>query len=384
MLLVEDEEIVRGCWTRALQKRGYQVSQAEDAQQAIAKVAHQGFDAIVSDIHLPGGLDGLSLIAQVRLRDLDVPIILVTGDASLSSAIKAVEYGALRYLPKPIALSKLYQVVAEAVRTGRMARKKRHALMLVNQGALSPFAPPHDALVDDHATLDRAMERMWMEFQPIISYKHRAVYGFEALVRTAENPVEKPERLIELAERCDRLHDLGRAIRRSVADTLDRAPTDAAIFVNLHPRDLLDEMLYRPENPLFAHAHRTVLEITERVALENIPDIKRRVDLLRKLGYRVAIDDLGAGYSVLAMFADLEPDVVKLDMSLVRDVDSSPTKQKVVGALVALTKELGIEVISEGVETASERDMLVGLTCDLLQGYLFARPCPTFSAVRWS
>ena len=382
VLLVEDEALCRESWRRALEKKGYRVSQAEDAERAIEQVTLQSFDAIVSDIHLPG-IDGLSLMAQVRLRDLDVPIILVTADASLSSAIKAVEYGALRYLPKPIALAKLNQIVGEAVLTGRLARKKRHALYLVSQGAPGPAGLPGEELANHNAKLDWAMGRIWMDYQPIVSFKHRAIYGFEALVRNDATPFERPEQLLDLAERCDRLYDLGRAIRQRIAATLDQAPADTAIFVNLHPQDLLDESLYRPENPLSTHAHRIVLEITERAALSNIGDIKSRVELLRKLGYRIAIDDLGSGYSDLTLFASLEPDVVKLDMALVRDVDSSLTKQKLIGALISLARELGVEVVSEGVETALERDMLVDLTCDLLQGYFFARPGPSFKSVIW-
>jgi len=100
------------------------------------------------------------------------------------------------------------------------------------------------------------------------------------------------------------------------------------------------------------------------------------------MGFRIAIDDLGAGYAGLTSFATLEPEFVKLDMSLVRDVHKSPMKEKLVGSITSLCKELGMMVVAEGVETPLERDMLVALGCDLLQGYLLAmpgRPFPTFA-----
>ena len=104
---------------------------------------------------------------------------------------------------------------------------------------------------------------------------------------------------------------------------------------------------------------------------------------LRALGYRIAVDDLGAGYAGLTSFAHLEPEVVKVDMSLIRGLDRSPMKQKLLGSIVALCRDLGIEMIAEGIETAEERDALVRLGGDLCQGYLFARPEKPWAPITW-
>jgi EAL domain-containing protein (putative c-di-GMP-specific phosphodiesterase class I) len=101
------------------------------------------------------------------------------------------------------------------------------------------------------------------------------------------------------------------------------------------------------------------------------------------MGFRIAVDDLGAGYAGLTSFAMLEPELVKLDMTLVRDIDRSPTKQKLVRSVAGLCKELGMMVVGEGVETAAERDVLISCGCDLLQGYLFAKPDRPFPGHRW-
>src|SRR5207245_7558839 len=140
----------------------------------------------------------------------------------------------------------------------------------------------------------------------------------------------------------------------------------------LHPRELLDEALFDPTEPLSQLARRVVLEITERASLDDIRDVRDRVKQLRSLGFRIAIDDLGAGYAGLTSFAHLEPEVVKVDMSLIRGIDQSPLKQKLLGSIVALCRDLGIEIIAEGIETAAERDALIRLGGDLCQGYLFA------------
>src|SRR5262249_40272272 len=141
---------------------------------------------------------------------------------------------------------------------------------------------------------------------------------------------------------------------------------EALVFVNLHPSDLLDDDLYAEDAALSAHAKRVILEITERAPLDQISELKGRLAKLQALGYRIALDDLGAGYSGLASFTQLEPHVVKLDMALTRDIDTSPTKQKLVRSMLDLCFDLGIDTIAEGVETAAERDTLVTLGCKQL------------------
>ena len=102
---------------------------------------------------------------------------------------------------------------------------------------------------------------------------------------------------------------------------------------------------------------------------------------LRNRGFRIAIDDLGAGYAGLSSFALLEPEFVKLDMTLIRDIDTSSVKQKLVKSIASMCKDMGLFVIAEGVETPGERDSVIDLGCELLQGYLFARPGPAFPEV---
>jgi EAL domain-containing protein (putative c-di-GMP-specific phosphodiesterase class I) len=155
------------------------------------------------------------------------------------------------------------------------------------------------------------------------------------------------------------------------------------VFVNLHARDLLDEALRSRESPLAALANRVVFEVTERASLDQVHDVRGKISELRQLGYRIAIDDLGAGYAGLNSFASLEPEFVKLDMTLVRDIDKSHTKEKLVRSMTSVCKELGIQVVAEGVETRQERDLLVALGADFLQGYLLAKPGKPFPTFTW-
>jgi EAL domain-containing protein (putative c-di-GMP-specific phosphodiesterase class I) len=171
------------------------------------------------------------------------------------------------------------------------------------------------------------------------------------------------------------LHELSRILRARVAAVVEQFSTDALFFVNIHPEDLNDFDLCSADAPLSRVAQRVVLEITERSTLSGIEGLKAKLAKLRALGFRIALDDLGAGYSGLSSFTLLEPDVVKIDMSLVRDVDSSSRKRSIVRSMLELAaRDLNTLVICEGVETVAERDVLLELGADLLQGYLFARP----------
>ena len=168
-----------------------------------------------------------------------------------------------------------------------------------------------------------------------------------------------------------------------MAAAVHEVPDRVLMFVNLHPRDLDDDELLSSSGVLAPFASQIVLEITERSALDQIRGLSKRIERLRALGFRIAVDDLGAGYAGLSSFAALEPDVVKADMSLVRGIESSPVKQKLLGAIVALTNDLQIRLIAEGIETPAERDCVTALGADALQGYLFARPGRGFPTVKY-
>ncbi len=227
------------------------------------------------------------------------------------------------------------------------------------------------------------METLWIAYQPIVSWSRQAAVAHEALVRNEEPTLRSPPDLFEAAERLGRLQELGRLVRDRVARTLDETPTSGLLFVNLHALELDDDSLVSADAPLSRYASRVVLEVTERAPLERIRDVTGRVAQLRGLGYRIAVDDLGAGYAGLTSFAHLEPEVVKVDMSLIRGLDRSPMKQKLLASIVTLCRDLGIEMIAEGIETEEERDALVRLGGDLCQGYLFARPEKPWAPITW-
>lgn len=367
LLLVDDDEQLLEGWARYFRQRELVVRTATTVGEALGILGRQTFDAIVSDIGLPDA-DGIELLRRVREIDADVPVVLATGQPDVRTAILAVDYGAYRYLTKPVPIAVVAAEVERAAQLCRLARAKRAALALAGGGE------PAGDRAGLEAGFGRALDKLWMAFQPIVRAADRSLFAYEALVRSDEPTLPHPGALLDASERLDRMKELARAIRSAAATAWKLAPQNALLFVNLRSQDLFDEALFGIDDPLRPFAANVVLEVTERESLNSVADARPRIARLREAGFRVAIDDLGAGYAGLTSFALLEPEFVKIDMSLVRSVETDATKRKLVGSMVGLCHEMGMPVVAEGVETEAEREALVDLGCDLLQGYLFGRP----------
>lgn len=376
ILVVDDEPTLLRGISRLLSDKGYNVVCERDGEAALSTFRGKEFDVIVTDIAMPN-MDGIQLLRQLREHDADVPVVLITGEPAVSTAVKALEYGAFHYLTKPIPLGNLEEVVDKAACLRRMARMKRQAAELLERTLPSHSRAPLEN------SFYKALDSLWMAYQPILRARDGHVYGYEALLRSKEATLPHPGAVLDAAERLNMLDVLGRTIRERSAGPMQNAPEGTVLFVNLHTTDLLDPTLMSPDTPLSKIARNVVLEITERASLDQVKDVRARVAALREMGFRIAVDDLGAGYAGLTSFALLEPEIVKLDMTLVRDVHLSSTKQKLVRSMTQLAHEMGMMVVGEGIETPEERDALVNLGCDLLQGYLFAKPNTAFPAVKW-
>ena len=369
ILLVDDDSKVLTVLRRALSGPHAQVTVAASGAEALEQLAAHSFDAVVSDIQMPG-MSGLKLLHAVREHDLDLPVVLMTGNPDLRGAATAVEYGAFQYLIKPVELERLRAVVHRAVNVGRVARLKRECAAEFGSGSF---------YVGDRAgteaKLDRALRSLWMAYQPIVRASDSTVFAHEALLRSEEPVLPHPRAVLRAAEKVGRVQDVGRAVRDLVASDAAQTPDSSTLlFVNLHPEDLMDPAVYLPTALLTRVASRVVLELTDRASLERVSDVPERLARLRALGFRIGLDDLGAGQSDPLTFARLEPEFVKLDITVVRGVDLDPSKRKMVQSMVRVCHNMGMLVVAEGVENASERDTLIDSGCDYLQGYFFGRP----------
>jgi EAL domain-containing protein (putative c-di-GMP-specific phosphodiesterase class I) len=231
------------------------------------------------------------------------------------------------------------------------------------------------------AQMKRALDTMRMAFQPIVDTRRRRVFAYEALMRNDEASFSLPSDVLNAARKLDCFQDVGRRVRALSAEAFTIAPADALLFVNLHTSDLLDPALYEAGAPLTKIAGRVVLEITEGASLDSVKDIQARLGELRHHGFRIAIDDLGAGYAGLSACVVLEPEFAKLDMFLVRNIHESDTRQRLIETIMSMRTRMRMEIIAEGVEAAAECRQLQAFECRLMQGYLFAKPGPPFPVI---
>jgi EAL domain-containing protein (putative c-di-GMP-specific phosphodiesterase class I) len=361
VLVVDDDPSFAFTCARFLETAGHLVTIARDGRSAIQLGREQRFDAVVTDINLPDG-NGLQVLQNLRLADASLPFVLVTGDPQLDTARAAVECGAISYLLKPVSAMQLESVVERAFQ----ARQTAELLAAVKSRG--------DELRVCKESLARAIAGLWIAFQPIVSWSKRGIAGYEALVRTTEPAFPGPTELIKSAIQLHQLVPLGQRIRQLIAGLMfghDAIPT---VFVNLHALELLDEDLYDPSSPLAAVADHVYFEISEQAALDDVDDFVNRTKRLRDLGFRIAVSDIAGAGSGLGSLALLEPDAVKMEVSLLRGIANPAVSRRLTRAALTLCHDLGVPLVAEGIETEAERDAFAAEGGDLMQGFLFGNP----------
>src|SRR5450432_2934015 len=210
-----------------------------------------------------------------------------------------------------------------------------------------------------------------MVFQPIVEVATGALFAHEALVRCKLPQFASPPILFAAAETERACGYLGSVIRQQ---TFERCQ-DVALFVNVHPEELSQRWLVRPDDPINFHEREVYLEITESAAFTHY-DLCMSVlkELCSRAGVHLVVDDYGAGHSNLARILDLNPKIVKLDGALIRGIAKDRRRQMMVKHMVALCVDLGAKVVAECVETVEELKTVADLGVHYAQGYVLARP----------
>ncbi len=222
-------------------------------------------------------------------------------------------------------------------------------------------------------------------FQPIVDLRTRAVMGHEALGRgTHEKLNASPVYLFGVAAQCNRATDLSRLMRQVAVQQANDLPPGARLFLNLHPAEFRDDNLLRTLDSIpeaVAGKRQVVLEFHEE-AVADVKAIRRLRERLVDLGIGLAYDDFGSGQARLSELAEVPPDYIKLDKTLIHELHLAQSRQALVLALIRLSADLGISVIAEGIETAEEAEVCIRLGCQFGQGYFFGRPQPVVSPAR--
>ena len=215
---------------------------------------------------------------------------------------------------------------------------------------------------------------------PIYRLSDLSIIGYEALSRGPEaSEFERPDKLFKVAYDADLVLQLERLCRSRAFEAAASLPEGRLLFVNIEPEavadpELRDIMLGTLGESEEAEPSRVVFEITERTAVEDFAAFRATLEYLRTLGFRIAIDDGGAGYGSMQCIAEVRPEWLKIDISLIRDVDTDEVRRALVGTLVTFAERTGVKLIAEGIERADQLAVLRELGVEFGQGFLFCRP----------
>jgi EAL domain-containing protein (putative c-di-GMP-specific phosphodiesterase class I) len=213
---------------------------------------------------------------------------------------------------------------------------------------------------------------VYVDFHPIVLAETGEIFGYEALARGVPRNLRSPEVMFEVAAEADLVWELSRLCRaRALSGAKDLLRGDQLLFVNVDPHDFADPGFGVLDS---IDPRRIVLEITERTAIKDYPKFRERLRSFRERGFRFAVDDAGSGYAGLGSIANLEPDFIKLDISLINSIDTNFIKQNLVETMVGFAKEQGAMVIAEGIERVEELETVKRIGVPLVQGFLLHHP----------
>ena len=352
------------------------VGVATDGEEAVSMCAAAAPDVVVMDVRMPNG-GGVQAVRTLVSRG-SVPAILAFSAYTDGASIRAmVHAGAAGYVPKGADSDDIVKAIrsvasGESFLSGEIATEViadyRHTLVRESTGAAA-----RTAKIAEIKGILKGGDGLAMVYQPVVDMQGTTV-GFEALSRFSPTPHRAPDAWFAEAHELGLGDDLELFAIAAALRDLAVVPSPCYLAVNAGPSVLmsgrLDELLKG------VAGSRVVIEITEHAPISDYRPLVEVMASWRAQGVRIAIDDAGAGYASLHHILEIEPDIIKLDLSLVRRVDCMPKTRALARALTLFGTEIGATMLGEGVETASELQALeeLGVTC--AQGYLIGRPMP--------
>ncbi|MCM2681355.1 bifunctional diguanylate cyclase/phosphodiesterase [Echinimonas agarilytica] len=217
-------------------------------------------------------------------------------------------------------------------------------------------------------------------FQPLVHLRRGTVIGYEALSRgPSDSPLHSPAALFEVASKSQRLSQLDLLCRHCAIERYNEFNTDALLFINVSPVTLLNEDHPKGMTVQWLAHHNikpenVVIELSEQHQVDDPQTLLKAVNHYRNLGFLIAIDDLGAGFSGLRLWSEIQPDIIKIDRYFISQIHTDPVKKEFVRSIVSLAQTTGSKVVAEGIETDEELLQTQELGIDYGQGYLLGRP----------
>jgi len=370
VLVVDDNPADVELLQRLLIRHGMErVYTATDSRKVQGLLARHKPDLVMLALRMRE-VDGFTVLAQIRKFAAGgyLPVLVITSDPRTASRNRALVEGAQDFMTKPVDPTEVVLRVANLLQTRQLYATLRYLTVVQTQ----PGGERAEALARIQGVLaDKTLTHV---FQPICDLNTGATVGHEALSRFPDPTLGGPDRWFADAFNVGLGVDLEWLAATSVMTYLDTAPGEMFLTVNLSPATVM----HLVENDLCRRElwPRIVIELTEQVPVEDYPALQRALAPMRELGTRLSADDLGSGYAGFRHLLRLQPDIIKLDISLIAGIHRSHKQQALTRALLTFAHDVGAEVIAEGIEEPADLDTLRELGVVWGQGYLIGPPAP--------
>jgi EAL domain-containing protein (putative c-di-GMP-specific phosphodiesterase class I)/ActR/RegA family two-component response regulator len=379
VLVADDNDMIRRTLVEAIeQTEGLAiVGTAKNADEAIRIASLRHPDVALLDVRMPNG-GGPRAAREIRWRSPDTRIVALSAHGDDASVEDMLASGATSYLVKDSSLEDIMEAVARSV-DGDASLSEGVTQHVVSE--LGARLAREQGLAEERRDKEGRIRGfiggtggLSMAYQPIVELSSGRIVGVEALARFPGEPKRAPNLWFDEAIEVGLSTELQVAAVRLALPALDMLPTDVFLSVNVDPTaagspELAEAIARWPGD-------RIAIELTEHAPASDYPRLREALDAFRRSGVRIAVDDAGAGFASLKHILELAPDIIKLDISIVRNIDTEASHRALASALVGFAREIDTELVAEGVETAEEAMTLYSLGIRLIQGYFAARPGP--------
>jgi EAL domain-containing protein (putative c-di-GMP-specific phosphodiesterase class I)/CheY-like chemotaxis protein len=349
---------------------------ATDAESAIELACKERPDIALVDVKMPRG-GGLRVLGEVSVCSPETRIIVLSAYEDRSTVLEMLRAGAVGYLVKGTSPEQIVEAIECAVR-GQSSLSAEVMGDVVRE--LSTHLQREGERTDEERVqLERVTrvlrgQGLSMVFQPIVDLRDRSAVGVEALARFAADPQRPPDLWFAEAASVGLGIELELFAVRTALGEAPNLPDDVYLSLNLSPQAVLSGLLLESLGSF--PSERVVVEITEHEKIDDYDALAKALEQLRVHAIRLAIDDAGAGFASLRHTLRLAPDIIKLDISITRDIDSDRGRRALASAMISFADEMDMAIVAEGVEQQAEVETLLSLGAHLAQGFLLGRPSP--------
>jgi len=352
------------------------VATAQDAIQAVELSKRHRPDVAVLDVNMPGG-GGARATREIREFSPAIRVVGLSASDDRGAVLEMLRSGAAGYVVKGAGVEEILQGIRRAAR-GEAPLSSEVAGNVINEltGRLDQEAGEAERRNETVRRIQNVLEgrQLTVVFQPIFDLERERMAGAEALSRFAGEPRRPPDAWFSEAASVGLGVDLELRAVETALQNLWQLPAEVYLSLNLSPDAVMSGRLLEVLAPVALE--RTVVEITEHAPVVDYEALAEALEGFRSGGGRVAIDDAGAGFASLRHIVRLAPDIIKLDISLTRDIHLDQTRRAMAAALISFARETKSLIVAEGVESREELDTLRVLGAAQAQGYHLAKPLP--------